>query len=469
MRTEGDTFFERNLTGVREVARAPDFQINEIHGVYDKWATALSRLPGKLLATTGASSGPIWAVKQLRFRDRTLRYLHDGGDILVVQTPFQGQGFVAPKYPVGPGYLDEPDWPAEQPNENDTFEEGWKEDWEDHRITVTPNALTLRAANGFAGAVDVVVGSREGTQSYLWFNPNETWLSVPDLNEVGVVSQEVGPSTPYSLSVSAATLGALGYGTFNMNLFVRMIRAITGNRSPTTDDVLVSSAAVPVTILNPNPVDFTLTPETILYNPVSSAGLLEANIYTITNLSPSPMTWTAELLGNPPWAVMVPNNGTIPGNGTATITVTVDTTGLVATGLETELAVTSGGLTRLAEVVIVPRYLGVVRYTATGIPNGVTPAAVAIPGAWDVWLDLIFAPIVATFDIYHTLINVAGPPPAVPNDWFIDVTIFAPPGNELVIIDDITWRRADGYPIGTATFTGAAAALGTVNIGPDVW
>ena len=116
-RTQENTDITQHFTGVQEVGSEFGGRIDEIHGMWDNPMTSLTRIPGKLLATTGLADGPIWSLYQLRFQDSILMLSQEGPNFVVGREslPYTGQVYPIPEFSFsssteGP-YIDWPDWP----------------------------------------------------------------------------------------------------------------------------------------------------------------------------------------------------------------------------------------------------------------------------------------------------------------------------------------------------------------------
>ena len=111
--TRDEKFTDQRFGGVRQVAPTIDEKILEIHGAYDKWHTSLCRVPGKILMTTGASTGSIFSIKQLVFKDG-IRVFHHEGNLIKIGSPglHFPNGTYSPKPPQQPVYPDEGNTPS---------------------------------------------------------------------------------------------------------------------------------------------------------------------------------------------------------------------------------------------------------------------------------------------------------------------------------------------------------------------
>ena len=102
----------QGLTGIRQVG---EDHLDEVHGMYDREALSLERIPGKVLMSSGATSGPIWTLTQMRFQGRNAVFRHEGvgfiGQDDVAELP--GQVFPQPTFPIP----DPIEWPEPDPSD----------------------------------------------------------------------------------------------------------------------------------------------------------------------------------------------------------------------------------------------------------------------------------------------------------------------------------------------------------------
>ena len=116
-RTQENTDITQHFTGIQEVGAEFGSRIDEIHGMYDKSMTSLTRIPGKLLMTTGIADGPIWSLHQLKFQDGSVRLSKEGGNYQAERFDLPPSGNLYPypsftNYP-SPGFqIQNEDWPV---------------------------------------------------------------------------------------------------------------------------------------------------------------------------------------------------------------------------------------------------------------------------------------------------------------------------------------------------------------------
>ena len=123
MRTNQDSFVDRKFEGVQQVGEDPKLTIDEIQGLYNRPGLSLSRIRGTLMATTGIGLGAIWTLQQLRFRDRTLMVVREGGNITGWSGDIGCQDM----------FYDQPQYNQEDPPNGDARYSGishyWARDW----------------------------------------------------------------------------------------------------------------------------------------------------------------------------------------------------------------------------------------------------------------------------------------------------------------------------------------------------
>lgn len=167
-RTQENTDITRHFTGIQEVGAEFGNRIDEIHGMYDKPMTSLTRIPGKLLTTTGIAAGPIWGLHWLRFQDSILMLSHEGPDLVAGREYplYTGQMYPIPEFSdtiyyfpgstEGP-YIDWADWPSiiDQP------------EWEDHRESET-SVVPSRIPPEYDYSVALVPSSLDFIQTHGW-------------------------------------------------------------------------------------------------------------------------------------------------------------------------------------------------------------------------------------------------------------------------------------------------------------
>lgn len=160
MRTLENVEVTRALTGIREVGEDFADRIDEIHGLYDDPVTSLSRVPGKLLMSSGIAAGPIWSLHQLRFSD-TIMMLSQEGPNLIVGTdppPLSGRWYPPPDYPDSSEdpQIQAADWPTpfkEEIEELSTARQSRPPSYEpaspyDYQVSVIPRSLDLECCYG---------------------------------------------------------------------------------------------------------------------------------------------------------------------------------------------------------------------------------------------------------------------------------------------------------------------------------
>jgi hypothetical protein len=384
-RSDGEQKILNELTGVIQTGGGDD-TVDEVHGMYDKFLTALHRIPGKIVMTSSVADGPVWTVQQLRFRDRMYRFVHEGAVFAVESDPMLPPGlYDGPKLPGGPPYTPPPDWPQRiQRNgvvygRGDTIPPGevpWLEDWseiEDRNeelndqwqtrwdsqinLIVEPLTFSFSPAGVLEGNIRVRV---EGTSDFvrLWFRWTTSWLSVgfrgltptgtPTPRENGRAGRYSG-ETNYYFQVAGSVSG-LDPGTYLDQLRVSLLNDGYWGLTPTENDIMVingrkETETVNVALEIPEtdyPV-LSVTPDTGASVGPDEAGYTDTVLYTVSNIGTGAMTWSAST--NQSWATLDVGSGTLAPGASQVVTVTVDTTGLSAGEHTATLTVseTSGG------------------------------------------------------------------------------------------------------------------------------
>jgi hypothetical protein len=197
-----------------------------------------------------------------------------------------------------------------------------------------PSAQTVNVTNSATGAAPMGWGAS--------VSAGTSWLI---LNNSG--------NTPGTIVASANLAGLVG-GTYNATIAVT---ASGATNSPQTIAVTLTVTAAPISpTINVNPLSLFFTDAQGGANPASQ-------ILALTNIGGQTLTWT--ISDNAGWLAVNPSNGSTT-TETDTLTVSVDTTGVLIGTFNATITITASGATNTPQTVPVT-------LTVTGTPPNATP------------------------------------------------------------------------------------------------